>query len=362
MVSPWDLRAPRSPAARPGVFRARIGDGGPSDLPGEHGFRFPSLSPRHRHDGPDALRTVRDCRRQSSGYDSLSVGALWAPRGGADCPLPRSLNDVRVVLDDFGRLLGGDLGLNHEELGFFASKIWQIVTSCHERRMNDYEKIGWWDFIEAQGRSPAYQKLLGHGITRSLVAAKARSASTKTIGDVFVQLLFDIVTPGPSTDRVLNGPTNDVWINPWLKYLQSKGVAYHVNSKVSAVTFDGARVRGATIDRGGSSVTVTGDYFIFAMPVEDVIDLITPEMVRAEPALAHLFTLDDITEWMNGIQIYLTEEVPITTAILFSSTRPGPSRRFLRRSSGSKWIWRPSATARSRELFRWTSQSGSRRG
>jgi hypothetical protein len=34
-------------------------------------------------------------------------------------------------------------------------------------------------------------------------------------------------------------------------------------------------------------------------------------MVRAEPALAHLFTLDDITEWMNGIQIYLTEDVPL---------------------------------------------------
>ena len=61
----------------------------------------------------------------------------------------------------------------------------------------------------------------------------------------------------------------------------------------------------------GRPSKVTGDYFIFAMPVEDVIDLITPEMIAAEPALAHLFTLDDITEWMNGIQIYLTEDVPI---------------------------------------------------
>ena len=34
-------------------------------------------------------------------------------------------------------------------------------------------------------------------------------------------------------------------------------------------------------------------------------------MIAADPALAHLFTLDDITEWMNGIQIYLTEDVPI---------------------------------------------------
>src|SRR6476660_1488143 len=145
--------------------------------------------------------------------------------------------------------------------------------------MNEYEKIGWWDFIEAQRHSAAYQKLLGHGITRSLVAAKARTASTKTIGDIFVQLLFDIVTPGPSTDRVLNGPTNDVWIDPWRRYLESQGVVYCPDSKATAVSFDGGRIRSATVNRAGSTATVSGDYFIFALPVEDVIDLITPEMI-----------------------------------------------------------------------------------
>ncbi len=109
---------------------------------------------------------------------------------------------------------------------FFASKVWQIVTSCRERRMNDYEKIGWWEFIGAEQHSPAYQKLLGHGMTRSLVAAKADTASTKTIGNIFIQLLFDIVTPGPSTDRVLCGPTNEVWIDPWLNICIWRGVRY----------------------------------------------------------------------------------------------------------------------------------------
>ena len=144
---------------------------------------------------------------------------------------PRTITDVRVMLDDLGRFLGGDLDLTHDDLRFFGSKVWQIVTSCRERRNEEYEKIGWWEFIGAEQRSPAYQKLLGHGITRSLVAAKARTASTKTIGDIFVQLLFDIVTPGPSTDRVLNGPTNDVWIDPWRRYLESQGVVYHNDSK-----------------------------------------------------------------------------------------------------------------------------------
>ena len=289
------------------------GVGGRKDLPGEHGFRFFPLFYRHVIDTmqripygahgnvADNLVDTTRCQLARFGRHSVNLTARS----------PRSINDVRVFLDDFGRFFGGDLGLSHDDIAFFASKIWQIVTSCRERRMNEYEKIGWWDFIGAEQRSPDYQKLLGQSVTRSLVAAKARTASAKTIGNIFVQLLLDIVVPGPSTDRVLNGPTNDVWIHPWVDYLKSKGVRYHLDSKVTAVTFDGERVREATINRGGSVIKAAGDYFIFAMPVEDVIDLITPAMVKADPGLAHLFTLDDITEWMNGIQFYLREDVPI---------------------------------------------------
>jgi uncharacterized protein with NAD-binding domain and iron-sulfur cluster len=288
------------------------GKGGRKDLPGEHGFRFFPRFYRHVTDtmsripyGPTATvadNLVDTTRCQLNRYGRHPIDLIARS--------PRSITDVRVALDDLGRFLGGDLDLSHDDLRFFGSKIWQIVTSCRERRNEDYEKIGWWDFIGAEHRSLAYQKLLGHGITRSLVAAKARAASTKTIGNIFVQLLFDIVTPGPSTDRVLNGPTNDVWIDPWRRYLESQGVSYHLGAKATAVAFDGERIRSATITRGGSRTTVTGDYFVLAMPVEDVIDLITPDMISADPGLASLFTLDDITEWMNGIQIFLTEDVP----------------------------------------------------
>ena len=289
------------------------GKEGRRHLPGEHGFRFFPRFYRHVIDtmsripygatGTVADNLVDTTRCQLNRYGRHPVDLI--------ARFPRSITDVRVMLDDFGRFFGGDLDLTHDDLRFFGSKVWQIVTSCRERRLDEYEKIGWWEFIGAENRSLAYQKLLGHGITRSLVAAKAREASTKTIGDIFVQLLFDIVTPGPSTDRVLNGPTNDVWIDPWRTYLESQGVAYHPNSKAIAVSFDGSRIRSATIRQGTSTTTVTGDYFIFAMPVEDVIDLITPEMMTVDPALRSLFTLDDITEWMNGIQIYLTEDVPL---------------------------------------------------
>jgi len=289
------------------------GKDGRKDLPGEHGFRFFPRFYRHiTHTmgripygtgGTVADNLVDTTRCQLSRYGRHPVDLIARS--------PRTITDVRVLLDDFGRFFGGDLDLTHDDLAFFASKVWQIVTSCRERRNTEYEKIGWWDFIGAQRRSPAYQKLLGHGITRSLVAAKARTASTKTIGDIFVQLLFDIVTPGPSTDRVLDGPTNDVWIDPWRRYLESQGVVYRPSSRATSVSFDGGRIRSATLNRAGTSITIAGDYFVFALPVEDVIDLITPDMIGADPALGSLFALDNITEWMNGIQIYLNEDVPL---------------------------------------------------
>ena len=114
---------------------------------------------------------------------------------------------------------------------------------------------------------------------------------------------------------------------------------------------------------GGSTIKVSADYFVFAMPVEDVIDLITPEMMKAEPALAHLFTLDDITEWMNGIQIYLTEDVPLAHGHTIYVDSPWALTSI---SQAQFWEQRRPERAwrrnRERASFRWTSPNGSRRG
>ena len=57
-----------------------------------------------------------------------------------------------------------------DETHVFIQKVWQIMTSCDERRREEYEKTSWWDFIQAAEQTRAYQKFFGHGITRSLVA------------------------------------------------------------------------------------------------------------------------------------------------------------------------------------------------
>jgi uncharacterized protein with NAD-binding domain and iron-sulfur cluster len=292
------------------------GSGGQSKpLPGEHGFRF---FPRFYKHVVDTMARIPYGKNRNVSDNLLDTTRVEMARYGQRAIIlpsrsPRTFSDIREILDELPTVFGPDFGISPEEMAFFGSRVWQIITSCEERRMEEYEKEDWWDFIGAHTRSPAYQKLFGYGITRSLVAAKANLASTKTIGDIFVQLLFDLAEPGPSSDRVLNGPTNDVWINPWLDYLTQKGVRYHLDAKVHSIECANGLIQSATIAQADKTFTVQGDYYIAAVPIERMAQLVTPIMESIDPRLGKLGQLSaGGVSWMSGIQLYLTEDVPIT--------------------------------------------------
>ncbi len=282
-------------------------------LPGEHGFRF---FPRFYKHVIDTMSRIPYGRYGSVADNLVDTTTVQLARFGRrplllPARFPHSLEDLRIVLDDFLAVFTSETGIPFEEKTFFAERVWQILTSCDERRLAEYEKVAWWDFVEAEARSASYQKLLASGITRSLVASKARVASTKTIGDIFVQLLFNIAEPGISSDRVLNGPTNEVWIDPWLTYLQERGVDYWLNSRVTRIDVAGGRVVSAHVQRGATPLEVQADYYVAAVPVEVMASLVDDGMLLADPSLANLKPLSQNVEWMNGVQLYLSSDVPM---------------------------------------------------
>jgi uncharacterized protein with NAD-binding domain and iron-sulfur cluster len=305
-----------STAPRPNVGSVHLGRlTAPTrrDLPGEHGFRF---FPRfYKHIIDTMARTPY--RRSRSAADNLvdTTGTIFARFGHRPLKLPNTtpsnVPELFTLVRDLGALLGPEHGIPPEEVAFFGERIWQIITSCSERRMDEYEKIGWWEFIGAEQRSEAYQKLFGIGLSRSLVAAQAKLASTRTIGDIFVQLLFNLTEPTVSGDRVLNGPTNDVWIEPWLTYLRDRGVDYQLNTRVRSIEVDGGVVRGVIVEHDRKVSEVRGDYYVSALPIEVMATIITDQVVRADPSLANIFPLSQNTAWMNGIQFYLDDDAPI---------------------------------------------------
>jgi uncharacterized protein with NAD-binding domain and iron-sulfur cluster len=302
----------RSSATQPGRRRAGADASIGPPLPGEHGFRFFPGFYKHVVDTMARIPYRSGSVAQNLvDASEVSIASFDRPPFALPARFPRTTSDLRLDVFAIIAALSGRVGVPLDEGFFFATKMWQFLTSCSERRLLEYEQANWWDFIEAGSRSDAYRKYFGNGITRSLVAAKAQRASAKTIGDIFMQIVFDILRPGVSADRLLNGPTNDVWLDPWLAYLRDRGVVYHQDTVVRAITCRNGLVNSVTVESGGVTRSVSGDYFIGALPVERMVELLNPDLLALDPSLNNLHALSKCVEWMNGIQYFLTEDVPL---------------------------------------------------
>ena len=276
-------------------------------LPGEHGFRF----------FPGFYKHVTDTMRRipyganGNAFDNLTVATriLLARSNQAEITwlarCPASLDDFRVFLQE----LFTPLGVPAAELSYFIDRLLIVATSCSERRFAEFENIAWWDFIAAPKMSKAYQAYLGEGLTRSLVAMRAEESSTRTVGCTQLQLLYGLICPVRVFDRLLSGPTDDVWIDPWIEYLKKLGVQFCPGNRVVAIETAGRRVTGAIVETVSGGSTITADYYIAALPVEVMSALMTDELKGAAPSLANLDKLE--TRWMNGIQFYLAQDVPL---------------------------------------------------
>ena len=295
------------------------GKNGKKELPGEHGLRFFPGFYRHIN---DTMKRIPYKNNPQGVFNNLvEATRLSIPRfdkEGLTLPAktPTNITEVKLLVNAFLQLISGQVILEEGELEFFAGKIWQLITSSKERRIGEYEKIDWWTFVEADRFSLEYKNLLAKGLTESLVASKAKLASTKTVGDIFLQLLLDLVEPTVSTDRLLNGPTNEVWIEPWLAHLKTFGVDYYFDRLVTSINYADGKIESATIRDLNSKeqYEVKGDYYIAALPVEVMARLIVKsELERYDPTLKNVGILAKNTAWMNGIQFYLKEDVPITS-------------------------------------------------
>jgi uncharacterized protein with NAD-binding domain and iron-sulfur cluster len=207
-------------------------------------------------------------------------------------------------------------GISMAEMAYFVERLFLLQASCEDRRYQEWEYKSWWDFCGAAQRSAGYKKFLADGVTRKLVAAQAREASARTIGYIALQILQTLTTPGAPMDRLLNGPTSAVWIDPWLDHLRRRGVRYRTQSKVVAIECQAGRVSSVTIrqeddEHKGNEYKVTADYYVAAVPVEVMKCLVeaTPALAEADPRLGELRNLR--TRWMNGIQFYLKHDVPL---------------------------------------------------
>lgn len=291
---------------------------GRTELPGEHGFRF---FPGFYHHIPDTMRRIPFAGNANGVWDNLiSADDTKSSRanGRAEYTLFGMVIDPREAFTPEGlrRILVEEIlkqqTITPVEAEFFANRLVVFLTSSDVRRFGQWERTAWWDYVRAESYSEEYRTVVARGMTRTLVAAKETLASTRTIGNMAEAFLMNIMNRGNdgAPDRVLNAPTNEAWIDPWVRLLSSLGVRFQVGQNVEALDVAGGRITSARVrDAVGTTTTVDADWYVCAMPVERARTLWTPELLRLDERLGLMNEL--YTDWMTGIQYYLREPVDI---------------------------------------------------
>ncbi len=295
------------------VFEARDRFGGkarsfpgPSDgapLPAEHGFRFFPGFYRHL---TATMADIPDGDGGSVADHLVAVPEMRQALVGGGRTVPTSAPTTLAGWRDRVADLFGGQDVPADETAFFTGRLLQLLTSS-EDRWEAYDDVPWWEFVRAEEMSDGYRTHLAYGITQTLVAMRPERASTRTIGRIYLQLLQDIFAPDRDADRILDGPTSDVWIDPWVAFLEDEGVEFRPSTPVRAVESDGERVTGVRVAADGEERRVAFDQYVLAVPLGVARRLRTEALDAAAPSLRALDDLD--TAWMNGIQFYLARDV-----------------------------------------------------
>ncbi|MER7347262.1 FAD-dependent oxidoreductase [Streptomyces aurantiacus] len=284
-------------------------------LPGEHGFRF---IPGIYHNLPDTMRRIPFPGNANGVWDNLvsPPEMSFARAGGREdirLPIPQHTGDpARLTKDDIARaltaLLDTATSIPAHEVAYFVNRALVFLTSCDERRDDDWESTPWWKFVRAEQMSKDYQRILAIGVTRNIVATKAEVASTRTVGSLGEAFVFNALGRGADgpPDRILNAPTNEAWIDPWVTHLKSLGVTFRIGWTVRELAYGGGRITKTVVENpDGKREDVVADHYVQAMPVEHARKTWSRELKAADPQLARCDKLE--TDWMTGIQFYLTE-------------------------------------------------------
>ena len=286
------------------------GKGGRRDLQGEHGFRF---FPGFYRNVPDTMRRIPVKGNANGVHDNmfpLSSTRIARNQGRSDIITPDFSGSGGFSLADIQETLTGVIeqvgAIPADELALFVNRFIVYVTSSEERRLGQWENVPWWEYVRAEGKSRDYQAIVARFLTRGLVAVKEEVASTKTVGAMGQAFLLSGVGLGADGGlaRMLNAPTNEAWIDPWVDYLRGRGVRFEVGQTAEALEVASGRIRAVRlVDAAGRRRSAEADWFVSAMPVERARALLSPEVLGLDPSLESLKDLH--TEWMNGLQFFL---------------------------------------------------------
>ena len=283
---------------------------GRKPLPGEHAYRVEFGAYQNL---PDTMRRIPFGSNANGVFDNM----VEMPQGGFarahqhTVLLPITSLDPRPytpqeIVDTIVAVLV-EMQLPPAAALHFANRMVVFFSSCDARRLDEWDKTSWFDFIGASDYGENYRDLLGV-LPQFIQASKRDQTCARYIALVFevfiIYALLGLGTNGPAW-RMLNRPTNEAWIDPWISELDRLGVQLRLNEAIVGLSVRDGRVAGATIRTARGTRRIVADWYVCALPVERARRLWSPAVLAADAQLARMSHLG--TAWMNGIMFYLRE-------------------------------------------------------
>ncbi|TDC78606.1 FAD-dependent oxidoreductase [Actinomadura sp. 7K507] len=289
------------------------GTGGRKPLPGEHGFRF---FPGFYQNLPDTMSRIPVPGGGNAAQNLMDGKEVTAFYGGTKIVLPAA-GSIEGTLSPESLLNWLMTGINVVgkvqlwELGYFLQKMIAFVTSGQKRRYGQWENLSFAQFVNSDKMSKEYNELLVDMFTGTLVAAKPDKAGAHTMGKMAESWVYSTLGLGgyEAPDRLLNAPTNESLIDPWMTHLRSLGVTFQIDAELERFTVQDRKIASARVKGASGSVDVEADHYVLAVPVEKAVPLLDDDILAVDPSLKSLRELT--TDWMNGIMFYLRRPIDL---------------------------------------------------
>ena len=103
---------------------------------------------------------------------------------------------------------------------------------------------------------------------------------------------------------VMNGPTNQSWFDHWKVDLESKGVCFHLDSKVKDINANHDKIESIELLDG---TKITGDHFFSCLPIEGLANMPSLQIDGIKELAKRSYQL------MVGIQLYFNKKITLPT-------------------------------------------------
>jgi hypothetical protein len=171
-------------------------------------------------------------------------------------------------------------------------------TSCDKRNIDMYSGENWNDYLQKRNIADItynqHVRILG-----PILGFDNEKVSVYDMGrgnEMFAKYALSTYLKKFYITKL---PINLAWFNHWEKYLQSLDVNILKSTSITDIHVQNENVIGVTTDSGA---TLTADYYISALPVESIADL-----VRKTPSLLSLQNLIPLAK--NGRQVQLSAQI-----------------------------------------------------